>query len=91
MNRKLIIATVFAIGAGLTTIAQAEETMGEKAQHIGNKAADSVKKGARKVQDETCEMINGKMECIAKKVKHKAQNAGDAIETKAKEEKNKID
>jgi len=94
MNKKYkaqIIATVFAMGMGLATISHAEETTVEKVQATGNKAADKVKKGARKASDEVCEMVNGKMECMAKKVKHKAQNAVDSIETKAKEEKNKAD
>lgn len=89
--KKQIIATVFALGMGLTTIAQAEETAAEQTQATGNKITDKIKKDTRKASDEVCEMMNGKMECIAKKVKHKAQNAADTVETKTKEEKNKID
>lgn len=91
MKNELMIATVFAVGVSLTTIAQAKETMGEKVQATANKATDQVKKGARKVQDKACEMVNGKMECAAQKAKHKVQNAADSVVTKAKEEKNKID
>ena len=89
--KKQIIATVFALGMGVSTIAHAEEGVIEKTQTVGNKAADKVKKGARAASDEVCELVNGKMECVAKKVKHKVQNGADAVETKAKEEKNKID
>lgn len=51
----------------------------------------SYKKGTRAAKDEVCEMVNGKMECVAKKVKHKMQNAADSVGTKVKDEKNKID
>lgn len=89
--KKQIIATVFALGVGLSTIAQAEETVVEKTQAVGNKAINKVKKGSRAAADQVCEMVNGKMECIAKKIKHKAQNAADSVEGKVKEEKEKID
>lgn len=90
-HKTKIIATVFAIGMGLATISHAEETAAEQTQAAGSKVANKVKQGARKVSDEVCEMINGKMKCVAKKVKHKAQNAADSIESKVKEEKNKVD
>jgi len=66
----------------------AEVTATEKIETSADKAGDSVKKAYRKVKDKTCEMVNGKMECVAKKIKHKAKNAADAIETKATEIKN---
>jgi len=89
--KKQIIATVFALGLVLSTIAQAEETVVEKTQAVGTKALNKVKKGARAASDEVCETINGKVQCVAKKMKHKAQNAADSIEAKVKEEKEKID
>ena len=59
-----------------------------------NKAAAAVKEGAsdvskgakkagRKIKDETCEMVNGKMECAAKKAGHKVENAVDEAKDKA--------
>lgn len=90
-NKTKIFAAVFAINMGLATIANAEETAIEQTQATGNKVADKVKKGARKASDEVCEMMNGKMHCIGKKIKHKVQNAADSVESKAKEEKNKVD
>jgi len=41
------------------------------------------KKAYRKAKDKTCEMVNGKMECIAKKAKHSVQNAADEVKDKA--------
>ena len=58
----------------------ADDTLKEKVSEAGNDTKRAVKKGARKVKDETCEMVDGKMKCIGKKIKHSAQNAGDKIE-----------
>lgn len=47
---------------------------------------DDVKKSARKqtraVKDKTCELVNGKMECAGKKLKHRAQDLGDEVKDK---------
>ncbi len=70
--------------------AHAEETVTEKIETGSNKAADAVKKTYRSAKDKTCEMVNGKMDCAAKKLKHKAQNAADKVGTKATEVKNEV-
>lgn len=57
--------------------ARAEETVGEKMKDDAHNAKVEMKKAGRKVKDETCEMVNGKMECAAKKAGHKVQNAVD--------------
>lgn len=41
------------------------------------------KKAYRKGKDEVCELINGKMECKAKELKHKLENTKDEIKDKA--------
>lgn len=69
----------------------AEEAVSEKAQTAGNKTSDSVKKTYRAVKDKGCEMINGKLQCVGKKIKHKAENITDEVKTKATEVKNKVD
>lgn len=67
-----------------TTSSFAEETTATgKIKEVGRDTKTGIKKGARAVQDETCEMINGKMECMGKKLKHKAQNAIDDIKDKS--------
>jgi uncharacterized protein YjbJ (UPF0337 family) len=58
----------------------ADETIESKAKELGNDTKRTVKKGARAVKDKTCEMVNGKMECAAQKVKHSMQNVGDKVE-----------
>lgn len=59
----------------------AEDTkVSEKISEAAQDTKRGAKKAVRKAQDETCEMVNGKMKCIGKKMKHAAQNAGDKIE-----------
>jgi hypothetical protein len=85
------VALNFAVGGFALSSAMAEETTMEKVETGANKAADSVKSTYRDAKDKVCETVNGKLECVAKKVKHKTQNAADAVETKAKELKKKVD
>lgn len=75
-----VFVTTALLGSFGSSFVHADETVKEKVSEAGNDAKRAVKKGARKVKDETCEMINGKMKCVANKIKHSAQNAGDAIE-----------
>lgn len=87
--KKRILGTI--VVASLFTFApvlHAEETTMEKAETVKNKAVDKTKKAYRTAKDEVCELVNGKMECVAKKVKHKAQNLTDDAKTKANEIKN---
>ena len=70
-----------------TTLLNAEETVEIKAEKIQN----AVKKTYRKADDKVCEMFNGKLKCVAKKVKHSVENAADSISTDAKDLKNKVD
>lgn len=81
MKLKTIL-TSLAMGALLATsaVSMADETVKEKAHEAAHDTKRAAKKTARKVKDKTCEMVNGKMECAGKKIKHSAQNAGDKIE-----------
>ena len=85
-KQMLLVAGILSLC--LIFSAQAEETVTEKIETQTNKATDSVKKTYRSAKDKTCEMVNGKMECAVKKLKHKGQNAMDKVETKATEIKN---
>lgn len=64
----------------MSVSAFADQSVKEKAKEAGNDASRSVKKGTREVKDKACELVNGKMECAAQKVKHSLQNAGDKVE-----------
>lgn len=88
--KKQMLLVVGILGLCLSFSAQAEETVTEKIETSANKTADAVKKTYRSAKDKTCEMVNGKMECAAKKLKHTGQNAMDKVETKATEVKNEV-
>ena len=70
--------------------ASAVETTSEKVTNDKDKAVDTAKETYRNAKDEICELVNGKMECVAKKVKHKLQTAADKAKTKAKDVKSKV-
>ena len=89
--KKMFLTSIVAVtfSAGISTAWA--ETVGEKAaeakadiKEAGQDAAKATRKGVRKAKDEVCEMINGKMECIAKKAKHKIQNGVDEVKDAVK-------
>ena len=65
---------------GFASFSNADETLGEKTKETASDVKKGTKKAWREVKDETCEMVNGKMKCVGKKIKHAAQNAGDKVE-----------
>lgn len=83
MNLKSIMFLIAAIIMGVFTInlsARADDTMKEKASEAASDTGRAAKKAGRVVRDKTCEMVNGKMKCAVKKVKHSIQNGADNIE-----------
>ncbi len=81
----LLLTTFLGLGINL----MAEETTAEKIETSTNKGVDNVKSTYRNAKNEVCEMINGKMKCIGKKIKNKAKDLKDKASTKATEIKNK--
>lgn len=81
---KAVSALMIALALANVTphIAFAEGELAADAKEAGQDIKKGAKKAGRKIKDETCEMINGKMECAAKKAGHKLQNAGDEIKDK---------
>lgn len=84
--KSYIVSVLLISGA-----ASAVETNIEKTETVVNKSVDKVKSAARDVDNKVCEMIDGKMKCVVKKIKNKLKNAEDSTKTKATEIKNKID
>ncbi len=82
---------VFALILNLGLPAVADETVLEKVETSQNRAKDAVKKTYRSSKNKTCEMINGKLECWAKKAANKTRDISDKAKTDAIEAKNKID
>ncbi|MBS1968844.1 MAG: hypothetical protein JSU04_00965 [Bdellovibrionales bacterium] len=91
MNGFTIGSLAIACALAFAIKASAEESTLEKTEAVANKATDSVKESYRDVKDKTCEMVNGKIHCVGKKIMNKAKTLGDKTETKAKEVKNKVD
>ena len=74
--------SIISFSAGLLSVntASADETVKEKTKEAANDSKRGIKKGTRAVKDKACEMVNGKMECEAKKIKHTMQNISDKVE-----------
>jgi len=70
----------FIATAGLAVhAADAEQNLKEDAKDVAHDTKVGAKKAGRNLDDKTCEMVNGKMECAGKKAKHKVQNAVDEV------------
>ena len=90
--KQIITTAAIILAATLNfTFANAEETTGEKINHSTNQAVDSVKETARDIKDKGCEMVNGKLHCIGKKIKNKAATLKDKAKTEAKHAEDKVD
>ena len=81
-----VLATMLA-SISSPLLALADETMGEKASEAASDTKKAVRKGTRKVKDKTCEMVDGKMSCAGKKMKHKMENAVDEVKDKTNTDK----
>lgn len=86
-NRILTLAILFLT----STVTFAEEGVIEKGETSINRGVDKTKSSYRAAKDKACEMVNGKMKCIGKKLKHKAENIQDKVETESNDIKNKVD
>jgi hypothetical protein len=76
-----LILSLLAVGfSGPTQYALADDTVKEKAEEAASDTKRASKKAIRTVKDKTCKMINGKMECAAKKVKNVILDGTDKIE-----------
>ncbi len=61
----------------------ADKTLKDKAVETGHDMSRGAKKMGRAIQDKTCPMVNGKVECAVKEAKHGVQNAADKMEDAA--------
>jgi gas vesicle protein len=84
VKKLALTASVAALAAfiSLAPKAFADETTGDKVKQDAEQVKTSTKKLGREASDKTCEMVNGKMQCAGKKVKHSLQNTGDAAKDK---------
>lgn len=92
MDRTINIAmTMMVLSLSLALIAGAEESTLEKADTVKNQTIDILNTNARKIDEQICETVNGKMKCVSKKVKNKIKNAADKLKTNTTEIINKVD
>lgn len=64
------------------TSVNAEETVSEQVKEGAQDLKKNTKKTYRKVKDKTCEMVNGKLECVGKKMMHKTEDIKDEVKDK---------
>ena len=57
-----------------------DQTIREKVNENFNDAKRASKQISRDFEDKTCELVNGKMVCKMKKVKHSAEKSADKIQ-----------
>jgi hypothetical protein len=75
MISKLMLLTFM-----LSLYAYADDSVKKDVKEMSNDTVRGANKVVRETKDKTCEMINGKMECAAKKAKHSIQNGADKVE-----------
>lgn len=90
-NRKIKLLAMSVAVFGCQAMALAEESTMDKAQTGVNKATDSVKETYRDAKDKACPLVDGKAQCLGKKIVHKTETLKDKVDTKATEVKNKVD
>jgi uncharacterized protein YjbJ (UPF0337 family) len=60
-----------------------EESVKEKARESINDSKRAIKQAHRDFEDKTCELVNGKMVCALKKVKHSVEKSTDKVQDAA--------
>jgi hypothetical protein len=57
-----------------------DEKVREKDRESINDSKRTLKQANREFEDKTCELVNGKMVCAMKKVKHSVEKSSDKIQ-----------
>ena len=66
-----------------TQLIASEETVKEKARESMNDSKRAIRQANRDFEDKTCELVNGKMVCSLKKVKHSVEKSTDKAQDAA--------
>jgi hypothetical protein len=75
-----ILLSSFVLSFTFFNFAKANEGIKEKKQEVVDDARRAAKNASRDIEDKTCRLIHGKMECAMKKAKHSIQKSADKIE-----------
>ena len=79
---KFSLCSAFLVLSSFSLYA-ADETVKEKIQESIKDSKRTVKQVNREFDDKTCELVNGKMVCVVKKIKHSAEKSADKIQDAA--------
>jgi uncharacterized protein YjbJ (UPF0337 family) len=77
--RKLLLPVTLSFFT-MASMAYATASLKDQARETASDTKRGAQETVRKVKDETCELVNGKMECAAQKTKHSIQKASDKVE-----------
>ncbi|MBO9668351.1 MAG: hypothetical protein J7501_16245 [Bdellovibrio sp.] len=77
INTLLISGIIFATSASFAEDTAKESSTTEAVKDAAHDAKRAVKKGAHRVEEKTCEMVNGKMQCVAKKAANRVEETKD--------------
>ncbi|WP_408097338.1 hypothetical protein ACJVC5_00045 [Peredibacter sp. HCB2-198] len=81
MLMKILFITFILMCVGAVSLPiKADDSLKQKAEEVGNDVKRGSKNATRKVKDETCELVHGKMECAGQKTKHSIQKGADKVE-----------
>lgn len=78
---KFSIGTLLLISS--FSLFAADETVKEKIQESIRDSKRAVKQTNREFEDKTCDLVNGKMVCALKKIKHSAEKGADKVQDAA--------
>lgn len=74
------ISLSLAAALGLAPVAlRAESDLSKDTKEAVSDVKKGARKTGRKIKDKTCELVDGKMSCAGKKMKHKVENAADDV------------
>ena len=85
----LFLAVMGCLALGIHEASAEEGTVKEDVKKAGRDIKTTAKKTGREIEDKTCHMVKGKLECAGDKVKHKVQNGADTVSDKVEDVKAK--
>ncbi|QDK36295.1 hypothetical protein [Bdellovibrio sp. NC01] len=79
---KALFALLVA-GFFITPIISSYAGVSETTREVASDAKKEIKKGTHRVEEKACEMVNGKLECLDKKIKNRAEEVKDEVKDMA--------
>jgi|GEM_PF-2215561 len=79
MNKNIPTLTLIALLCASPVASRAESDLSKDTKEAVSDVKKGARKTGRKIKDKTCEMVDGKMSCAGKKLKHKVENTADEV------------